>query len=431
MSLIDFGIILGRSLFVIVFCLTMVPIMIWLERKIAAVIQDRIGPNRTSIGFLRLGGIIQVVADAVKIFFKEDVTPKTVNKFYFYLAPFIAGAVCFMTFSTIPFADTLKIGNMSINMQVLNIDAGILWFFAIVSLSVYSVVLAGWSSNSKFPLLGGIRSSAQMLSYEVPMGLSIIGLLMIFGTAQLNDIVSQQGELLWGVLPKWGIFLQPVAAIIFIVCAFAETNRNPFDLAEGESELVGGFHTEYSSMKFGLFFMAEYVSIVVSSGLIVTLFFGGWQVPYLSTEKLIQYSRLLSLISLGGIGLVSLFLASSLYTYHQKYKNRWKDSRDYEAIIFSVLSVIVAIMTIGGIGALVAFDLPNWYGPIFALIAQIGIFLVKVFLMCCVFVWVRWTLPRFRYDQLMDLGWRKLLPLALLNIFVTGAVMLFLGSNNV
>lgn len=428
MTLVDFGIILGRALFVIVICLTMVPIMIWLERKISAVIQDRIGPNRTSIGFLRLGGVVQVVADAVKIFFKEDITPKGANKFYFYLAPFIAGAVCFMTFATIPFADTLKIGDTAVNMQVLNIDAGILWFFAIVSLSVYSVVLAGWASNSKFPLLGGIRSSAQMLSYEVPMGLSIIGLLMIFGTPQLNEIVNQQGELLWGILPKWGIFLQPIAAIIFITCAFAETNRTPFDLAESDSELVAGFHTEYSSMKFGLFFMAEYISIVVSSALIVTLFFGGWQVPYLTTEKLIASSKILSFIGLGLTGVISVFIASSLYTYHQRYKRRWKDSRDYEAIIFSSIFAIVAIMTIGGIWAILSFDLPSWYGPVFAVIAQIGIFLLKVFLMCSVFVWVRWTLPRFRYDQLMDLGWTKLLPLALLNIFVTGAVMLFLGS---
>lgn len=429
MTLVDIGIIIGRALFVIVFCLTMVPVMIWLERKISALIQDRIGPNRTSIGFLRLGGLIQVVADAVKIFFKEDVTPKSVHKFYFYLAPFIAGAVCFMTFATIPFADTLKIGELSINMQVLNIDAGILWFFAIASLSVYSVVLAGWASNSKFPLLGGIRASAQMLSYEVPMGLSIIGLLMIFGSAQLNDIVTQQGELLWGILPKWGIFIQPVAALIFIICAFAETNRNPFDLAEGESELVGGFHTEYSSMKFGIFFMAEYVSIVVSSGLIVTLFFGGWQVPYLTTQKLINNATLLSVISFGIFAIFSFMISSSLFSYHKRYKNRWKDSRDYESIIFSVITAVAGIIFIGAIGAILFFDLPNWYGPLFAFAAQLGIFLVKVFLMCCVFVWVRWTLPRFRYDQLMDLGWRKLLPLALLNIFVTGAMILFLGNN--
>ncbi len=428
MTLVDFGIILGRAIFVIVFCLTMVPVMIWLERKISAVIQDRIGPNRTSIGFLRLGGLIQVVADAVKIFFKEDVTPGSVHKFYFYLAPFIAGAVCFMTFSTIPFADTLKIGEMSINMQVLNIDAGILWFFAIVSLSVYSVVLAGWASNSKFPLLGGIRASAQMLSYEVPMGLSIVGLLMIFGTAQLNSMVVQQGELLWGVIPKWGVFIQPVAALIFIICAFAETNRNPFDLAEGESELVGGFHTEYSSMKFGIFFMAEYVSIVVSSGLIVTLFFGGWQVPYLTTQKLINNASLLSIISFAVFSLFSFMISSNLFAYHKRYKNRWKDSRDYESIIFSVATGFAGIIFIGAIVTILYFGVPEWYGYIFAFVAQLGAFLVKIFLMCCVFVWVRWTLPRFRYDQLMDLGWKKLLPLALLNVFVTGAMILFLGD---
>ena len=214
--MLDFGIILAKALFVVILCLSLVPVLVWLERKGSAIIQDRIGPNRASIGFIRLGGLVHLVADAIKLFFKEDITPSSVNRFYYYLAPFIAGAVSLMTFAVIPFADNLKIGEKVIHMQVLNIDAGLLWFFAIVSLSVYGIVFAGWSSNSKFPLLGGIRSAAQMLSYEIPMGLSVIGLLMLSGTVHLNDIVQQQGELLWGFIPKWGIFVQPIGAIIFI-----------------------------------------------------------------------------------------------------------------------------------------------------------------------------------------------------------------------
>ncbi len=427
MDLLDFGIIFARAIFVIVFCLTMVPVLIWLERKGAALIQDRIGPNRTSIGFLRLGGLIQIIADAVKIFFKEDVTPGTVHKFYFYLAPFIAGFVSLSTFAVIPFADNLKIGGKLVHMQVLNIDAGLLYFFAIVSLSVYSVVLAGWSSNSKFPLLGGIRASAQMISYEIPMGLSVIGLMMIYGSPHLNDMVQRQGELLWGFLPRWNVFLQPVAAMIFIICAFAETNRNPFDLAEGESELVGGFHTEYSSMKFGLFFMAEYVSMVVSSGFIVTLFFGGWQIPFLTTELLTNYAKPIIQISLVLASLISFYICTNLYTYHKVHKNRWKDSRDYEGLIFSVITGIASIIMLAVLVLMSYVDLPTWLPPVFTLLAQVASFVIKVFLMCWVFVWVRWTLPRFRYDQLMNLGWKSLLPLALLNIFVTGAVILFLG----
>jgi NADH-quinone oxidoreductase subunit H len=426
MTLLDVVIIIAKALFTVLFSLTMVPILVWLERKGSAIIQDRIGPNRAAIGFMRLGGLVHLVADSIKLFFKEDVTPKSANRFYFYLAPFIAGTVCLMTFAVIPFADTLVIGDKTINMQVLNIDAGLLWFFAIVSLSVYAIVLAGWSSNSKFPLLGGIRSSAQMLSYEVPMGLSVIGILMIYGTVHLNEMVRQQGQLLWGLLPMWGVFLQPVAALIFIICAFAEANRNPFDLAEGESELVGGFHTEYSSMKFGLFFMSEYVAMVVSSGLIVTLFFGGWQVPYLPTQSLIDHARMLMQISCVVLGLFSFFICYTLYDYYLRHKNRWKDSRDYEGLIFSLVALAAGIIFIGALVLVSYTSFPAWLPPLFAFAAQLGIFLLKVFLMCWVFVWVRWTLPRFRYDQLMDLGWKSLLPLALVNIFVTGAVILFL-----
>jgi len=426
MTTFDYTIVIIKSLFVVITALTFVPIMIWLERKGAAIIQDRIGPNRASIGFLRLAGLIHIVADSIKIFFKEDITPKFVNKFYYYLAPWLAGAIPFLTFAVIPFADNVVINDKEISMQILNIDVGLLWFFAIVSLSVYSVVFAGWSSNSKYSLLGGIRASAQMLSYEIPMGLSVIGLLMVFGTMNLNEIVKAQGDLLFGILPSWGIFLQPIGALIFIVCAFAETNRNPFDLAEGESEIVGGFHTEYSSMKFGLFFMGEYISIVVSSALITTLFLGGWQVPYFSTQDIIDNYRILVQSSLIVASFVAILLAYKLYDHYKYHKNRWKDSRDYEALIFTFLSILASIVFMVLAIVFTNIEMPYWFPNIFTMIAQIGVFLLKVAFICWLFVWVRWTLPRFRYDHLMNLGWKGLLPLALANIFVTGTFILFL-----
>ncbi|GIW21904.1 MAG: hypothetical protein KatS3mg068_0911 [Candidatus Sericytochromatia bacterium] len=426
MTIFEYTIVIIKVLFVVITALTFVPLMIWLERKGAAIIQDRIGPNRASIGFLRLAGLVHIVADSIKIFFKEDITPKFVNKFYYYLAPWIAGFVPFLTFAVIPFADKLVIGDKEIGMQVLDLDIGLLWFFAIVSLSVYSIVFAGWSSNSKYSLLGGIRASAQMLSYEIPMGLSVISLLMVFGTANLNEIVKAQGNLLFGILPNWGIFLQPISALIFIVCAFAETNRTPFDLAEGESEIVGGFHTEYSSMKFGLFFMGEYISIVVSSALITTLFLGGWQVPYFNTQALIDNYKILIQCSLIVASLIFILIGYKLYDHYEYHKNRWKDSRDKEGLIFSILSFITSIFFIIILFVFSNIEHPYWLPSLFATIAQIGIFLLKVSFICWLFVWVRWTLPRFRYDQLMNLGWKGLLPLALANIFVTGSLMLFL-----
>jgi len=333
-----------------------------------------------------------------------------------------------MTFSVIPFADNLQIAGSTIPMQVLNIDAGFLWFFAIVSFSVYSVVLAGWASNSKFPLLGGIRASAQMLSYEIPMGLSVIGLLMIFQSIHLNDFVVQQGELMWGIVPKWGVFMQPLAFLIFTVCAFAETNRSPFDLAEGESELVAGFHTEYSSMKFGLFFMGEYISMVVSSALIVTLFLGGWQIPYLNTNMIIEHSKILMQFSCVAGAMFSFFISNRLNDYSKYYKDRWKDSRDKEAGIFSALTMLLGIALLATFGLVSFVELPDFISPLFAMVAQTGAFFGKIFLVCWFFVWVRWTLPRFRYDQLMKLGWQTLMPLALINIFLTGAFLQFLGN---
>ncbi|PIQ26365.1 NADH-quinone oxidoreductase subunit H [bacterium (Candidatus Blackallbacteria) CG17_big_fil_post_rev_8_21_14_2_50_48_46] len=418
-----------KALFVLLFGLSMVPLLVWLERKVSALMQDRIGPNRAAIGFIRLGGLIHLIADSLKMLSKEQIIPKGVHFFHYMLAPVVIATVALVILPIVPFADVLKIGGREIPMQVLNIDAGLLWYFAMTSLMVYGVVLAGWSSNNKFSLLGGMRSSAQLISYELPLGLSVIGIVMLTGTVHLNEIVRQQGDLLFGFIPKWGILLQPLAAIVFVVCAFAETNRAPFDLAEGESELVGGFHTEYSGMLFGTFFMAEYVAMVVASSMIVTLFLGGWQIPFMNTAFLIEKAALLTQVSLAGGAVVLLGLAVYLFRYYQKHSHRFGDLRDKEALIFSGLLGLAALGSLGLLALILALGFPQeWAGPLFAALAQMGMFIGKLMFVLIMFIWVRWTLPRFRYDQLMFLGWKSLLPLALANIFLTGLGVALTGG---
>jgi NADH-quinone oxidoreductase subunit H len=309
--------------------LTAVPVLGWVERRGSAFIQHRLGPNRVNIFGFTLFGMIQLMADAVKFLFKEDYIPAHANRAFYMLAPMLLLVPASMTFAIVPFGDVLVIGGRAINLQVASLDVGILYFFALSSLAVYGIVLAGWSSNNKYSFLGGLRSSAQMVSYELTLGLSVVGILMIHGALQLEKIVHGQGELLFGVIPAWGAVTQPLAFVLFVVAIFAEANRLPFDLPEAESELVVGYYTEYGAMKMGLFFMAR------------------------------------------------------------------------EALVGAV-------------------------GPIPAELLQVGSFSIKLVFVLWFFIWVRWTLPRFRYDQLMDLGWKVVLPLALANLFVTGLVLYFL-----
>lgn len=422
---LDITIIVLRAVVALLIILGPVPVLIYFERKVSALIQDRPGPNRAHIGPFRLAGLVFFLADALKLLFKEDIVPTKANRFYYLLAPFVVVTVAFSTAAIVPWADNLVIGESVIPMQALSLNAGMLWFFALTSLSVYGVVLAGWASNTKYSLLGSLRATAQMISYEIPMGLSIIGILMTFGTLQLNEMVAQQGRMLeiLGVtlpIPAWGIFLQPVGFIIFLVSAFAEANRNPFDLSEGEAELVAGFHTEYSSMKFALFFLGEYAAIVVSSAFVTTLFLGGWQVPYLDTAALIAHAPLLIKICLG-LGAVVMGLAAlRLYQWYLSQKGRFGDIRDQEGLWLAIITGGLAALCAAGVAFFMAVPLPGWGGAVFALLAQFGIFMTKLMFIAFVFIWVRWTLPRFRYDQLMDLGWKTLLPLALANILVTG-----------
>ncbi len=309
-------------------------------------------------------GLVQPMVDGGKLFLKQDFTPPFVRRVYFWIAPILVLAPPLMTAAVVPFAGDLQTSYGNVNMAVANLSVGPLWMFAISSLSVYGLVLAGWSSNSKFPFLGGVRSSAQMISYEISMGLSIIPVLMIYSTLDLSNIVEYQAANGWLLLPVWGeglswqrwILLVPVAIsfIIFLTCIFAEANRTPFDMSECETDLVGGYHTEYSSMKFAQFFMGEYAAMVVGSSLVITLLLGGWSI---------------------GFGL-----------------DGWLNE-----------------------------NVANWV----AVICQLIAYVLKLLFFAFFFVWVRWTLPRFRYDQVMKLGWMVFFELAVINIFLTAAILYF------
>jgi NADH-quinone oxidoreductase subunit H len=307
---------------------------VWVERKLSAAIQDRVGPNRVGIF-----GLLQPAADAVKSFLKEDFTPAHVRKAYFWLAPAVVMIPSLLTVAIIPFGSQLG----AQKMVIADLNVGILYTFGIVSLGVYGIVLAGYAANSKYPFLGGIRSSAQMISYEIAMGMSVIPIFLLVGSLNLSDVVQYQAG------GGWLIFKQPLAFGIFVAAMFAETNRLPFDLPESEQELAGGYNVEYSSMKFAMFFMGEYASMTAASAMLVTLFLGGWTLP------------------------------------------------------FGVMSHTAQTAAVG------------WL--------HIGIFIAKVLVVEFMIMWVRWMWPRFRYDQLMNLGWRRFIPLSLANIVVTALVL--------
>lgn len=339
-SIINLLIIVAKIAVVHLVLLTAVAYSVYAERRVSAFIQNRLGPNRVGPQ-----GLLQPLVDVIKLLMKEDIVPQNANRFIHALAPTISIIVALSTFAVIPFGDTITIGGRVIKLQIADVNIGILYFLAMTSLGVYGITLSGWSSNNKYSLLGGMRSSAQMISYELSMGVSVIAIILMNGSLQLDKIVASQAG--W----KWNIILQPVGFVIFLASAFAETNRTPFDLPEAEQELVGGYHTEYSSMKFALFFLAEYANVIVSSAMITTLYLGGWQFPYLQN-----------------------------------------------------------------------FGLP----PLAVSIIQILTFTAKVVFLVLFFIWVRWTVPRFRYDQLMNLGWKVMLPLGLANLVVTALVLLLL-----
>lgn len=355
--MIDVLIIFIKIVCALVWFLTLTLYLTWLERKESAVIQDRIGANRASIFGIRIIGLFQPFADAIKMIFKEDFAPSFSRKFLHALAPFVSFFFVAITISAIPFGDTIKIGGREISLQILDFNVGLLFVLAMLSLGIYGIIISGWASNNRFTLIGAQRGAAQLISYEVALGLSLIGVIMVYPTLKLSTIVHTQGELLFGFLPKWGIFLQPLGFIIFLFAALAETKRVPFDLPEGESEIIG-FFAEYSGLKWGLFMMTDFMEIIVVSALLTTLFFGGWQVPWLATDG-----------------------------FHWPWGGEWL--------------------------------LPQWIVILF----QVAAFNVKVFFFCWFQILIRWTYPRFRYDQLMDMGWKLLIPLSLVNIIGTGIVM--------
>ncbi|OGQ07485.1 MAG: hypothetical protein A3G32_00970 [Deltaproteobacteria bacterium RIFCSPLOWO2_12_FULL_40_28] len=414
------GIIIAKILIPFLIIVNLIPLLIWVERKGSAYIQDRRGPNRASFFGIRLGGLLHALADVIKLITKEDIIPSQVNKPFFILAPFITLTIACVTYAVIPFADPLIIDGKLFPLQAANLNVGILYILSMSSLGVFGVMLAGWSSNNKYALLGGLRSSAQMFSYEISMGLSLMSVVMIGGSLELTTIINQQSHFPW----QWNFLKQPLACLLFIVATFAETNRNPFDLPEGESEIVAGYHTEYSSMKFAMFFMAEYAHIIIASALISCLFFGGWQFPFLSTHFLREQAGEGIFILL--LAHAFLFVLIGIFLLSKFSKGKYGDKRDYEVLVIGVPFTLLGL----GLGFTALFIGTGDYGvmgrQIFAALMQFGALMTKILFFCWLFIWVRWTLPRFRYDQLMHLGWKVMIPLSLANIFITGVVLLFL-----
>jgi NADH-quinone oxidoreductase subunit H len=339
----DSTIIIEKSVIIlVVFGITMLMAMYstLAERKVAAWLQDRIGPNRAG-----KGGLLQPLADGLKLFAKEEFEPDTPNRFLFFVGPAIAMTTALMTSAVIPWGDRFHIFDRDIILQATDIDVALLYLIGVMSIGVYGIMIGGWASNNKFSLIGAVRAASQMISYEVAMGLSLIALLMMTGTLSLREISLQQSGM------NWNVFYQPLSFLIFLICAFAETNRTPFDLAECETELIGGYHTEYSSMKMGFYLFAEYANMFISSAILAVLFFGGYNYPGMSWAV-----------------------------------EHWSIN------IANILGIVALFVKICGF----------------------------IFL----YMWVRWTIPRFRYDQLMHLGWRVLIPLSIVNIIITGIVIL-------
>jgi len=395
-----------------------VPLLIWAERKGSAFIQDRTGPNRAGILGIRLAGLIHPLADVVKLLFKEDVVPAQRHRFLYAFAPLLVMAVAMSTYAVIPFGDYIEIGGEQIKLVVADLEVGMLYVLAIASLGTYGVALGGWASNSKYTFLGSLRATASMISYEITMGLAIMGLFMIFGTFQLTQIAAGQGELIWGWLPKWGVVVQPLGFLLFIASVYAETNRTPFDLSERDSEIVAGYHTEYSSLKFALFFMAEYAHMVVASALIVVLFFGGYQIPWLPRPALEANAGSLLTGTLVAGGLVHLLISGLFFRRARREKGWYHDTREREPGFLGAVTLVIGLALLGAL-LLQPWSLAGTGASIYATVAQTGAFIGKVAFFAWLFIWVRWTVPSFRYDQVMRLGWQIMLPAGLVNLVVT------------
>ncbi len=378
--------------------MTALAYLTWFERKVVAHIQSRWGPYRAGPH-----GLLQPLADGLKFLFKEGVTPAGVDRFAYYLAPFLSLSLALTSIALIPFGpQEIRILGQPTSFGIADLNIGLLFLFAITSLGVYGVVLAGWSSNSKYPLLGSLRSSAQMVSYELALTMSVVGVLLLAGSFNLREIIATQRGFHWGFLPRWNILASPLPQVLgffcFFTAAIAETNRLPFDLAEAESELVAGFHTEYSSFKFAMFFLGEYASMITVSCLATILFFGGWLSPFPETRFFVWTHYLpTALLAAAGVWLIL-------------------DGLRYSTLLGKIVLPVLGLVLCGA-AALVSRPglLEFVQGPFW--------FLGKVLVFLFIYVWVRGTLPRFRYDQLMAVGWKLLLPVSLANVILTSLAM--------
>ncbi len=411
-------------LLMVILSLGLIPLFIWMERRVSAMIQHRKGPNRCNIGGVRMGGVVQSIADVIKLLFKEEFYPGHItNRFIYLLAPAIVFIAAFLTFSVIPFADNVILGEQSYAMQALPIELGILWFVALSGIALYGIILAGWASHNKFGILGSLRASAQMISYEIAMGLAIISMILTYNSVHFNDMVDFQSQTFLGFIPAWGILIQPLAAIIFIVTVFAETNRAPFDVAEGESEIVAGFHTEYSAMKFALFFMGEYIAMNSGAAIIITIFLGGYHLPWVTTQMMLDNPQTLLISTMVGAALI--FLSLIRWIYRNNRRNGVACHERYVEMKFFITALGVLLFIIEALLLWIYFQ--NTQGTLITslvAVVQVTVFVIKLFIINTLFIVVRWTFPRFRYDQIQHLGWYILLPLALINIFITAFVVI-------
>jgi len=373
--------------------LTTLAYLQWIERKVIAHVQLRVGPYRVGPH-----GLLQPLADVVKLITKEGLIPSHVNKVFYLMAPFVAVTLALISIAVIPFGPEITIGPVTTWMQLTDLRIGVLFVLAVSSIGVYGVALGGWASNNKYSLLGGLRSSTQMISYELPMALAVAAPLLLANTLSFREMVNSQSGYWLGFIPRWNLFPEIVGFIVFLIASFAETNRVPFDLPEAENELVAGFHTEYSSMNFAAFFMAEYANMVTVTCVATLLFLGGWQPAFPA-----PYSDVVPILIFAIAGLIAL--------YHGLNPARRMDR-------FTLPATALAFLGIAAI-----FGLSLFVPPLKAILMALFWFCGKVLFLLFVFIWVRATLPRFRYDQLMRFAWTGLFPLAMINLLATGLIV--------
>ena len=403
-----------------------IPVLVWLERRIASLVQDRLGPNRTNVFGFRLGGVVQSFADVVKLLLKEEYYPSHIKngKWLFMLAPVITFATALLAFMAIPFADTLHIDGEALRVQALPIDYGVLWYLAIGAIGVLGVIFGGWLSHNKYALLGSARAGSMVISYELPLGLSILAFIVTYNTVDFNAMVQWQSGTFFAFLPAWGILVQPIASIVLIVSLFAETNRNPFTVAEGESEIVAGFMTEHTAMKFAMYFMGEYIAMNTASAVIITVIFGGYQIPWVSTEMMLQNFSVFAMALMISVPVIVGLLIKWMRKNNTVRPTVSTDSgRNFETKVLTIallgMTALVEVILI----YLAFFAESTLANSITVMLFQIVVFVVKLMMFNIFFIVIRWTVPRFRYDQVQHLGWYYLLPLSLLNLVITAIVI--------